>query len=217
MPGGIVHEPRDMEGYLKWWTERNSRPGFHGPATVEGISLMVRKGVFSPDPSVTYSTTALLHALPDLRGKTVLDVGTGSGIVAIYAARHGAERITAVDLQPEAILNAKANIESVGVSGRVDAFESDVFDSVSGTYDVIAANLPFMVLTYVLNHIATETYRRFFDDLPNHMHRDSRAYLTFASFGDIDTLKLMIAESPFRASTIATQKDGCIWYVFELS
>ena len=207
---------RDLADYLKWWTDRNSRPGFYGTATVEGMTVRVRKGVFSPDPKVTFSTTSLIQALPDLKGKTVLEIGAGSGIVAIYAGRQGASRITAVDLQPEAVLNARENIEVFGLTESIEVLESDVFESVCGRYDVFAANLPFMVLKYVLNHIATETYRRFFAGLSEHLNPGGRAYLTFASFGDVETLEQMIADSPFLSTNHTQEHNGLTWYVFEL-
>jgi len=212
----LSKDPQDIAAYLKWWKERNSRPGFFGDATVEGLTVTVRKGVFSPDPKVTYSSAALIHALPELRGKTVLDLGTGCGVLAIHAARKGARKIPAVDIQPEAVANAKENIESYDCSDCVEIFESDVFSNVHGKFDIIIANLPFMVTGYVLNHVATETYRRFFEGVRAHLEVSGKAYVTFACWADKTTLEAMIASTELKWHMNSEDYDGKEWYVYEL-
>jgi ribosomal protein L11 methyltransferase len=49
---------------------------------------------------------------PSYKGPwTMLDIGTGSGILAIYGVKLGAKRVVAIDIDPEAIIWAKRNIE----------------------------------------------------------------------------------------------------------
>jgi len=72
------------------------------------------------------------------RGRA-LDLGTGTGYVAIELARRGWE-VDAVDVSPRALALARRNVARNGVSVRVHA--SDWFDDVRGTYDVIACNPP---------------------------------------------------------------------------
>jgi len=70
----------------------------------------------------THPTTALcLEALGqlDLLGKSVLDYGTGSGILAIAALKLGAARVTAVDLDPQALLASRSNAERNGVAAAL--------------------------------------------------------------------------------------------------
>jgi methylase of polypeptide subunit release factors len=70
--------------------------------------------MFFSDPEMTNSTSLLLKHLPDVCGKSVLDIGTGTGILAIYAAQHGAARVTAVDVDQDALTNAAENVTSHG-------------------------------------------------------------------------------------------------------
>jgi ribosomal protein L11 methyltransferase len=87
------------------------------------------------------STQLCLEALERLvcEGHTVLDVGTGSGILAIGAALLGAERVVAIDIDPAAIDSATANARSSGVLIETRRGEMGV---VTGErYDVVAANL----------------------------------------------------------------------------
>ncbi len=163
------------EIFLNWWKERNSRPGFYGTATVDDITVKVHKGVYSPDPACTHASSLLTHILNDFIGKTVLDIGTGTGFLAIYAAKKGAKKVTAVDIQPESIENAIENVRAFGLSDIIEVFLSDVFEQVKGKYDVIIANLPFMDPEWTeLNQIAIETNGRFFAELESHLEPQGR-------------------------------------------
>lgn len=90
------------------------------------------------------STRLCLQHLQDIAvdGLRVLDVGTGSGVLAIAAARLGAKHVIAIDLDTDAIANAKDNVGLNGVSDRVDLREVPLADTqLLGTFDVIVANL----------------------------------------------------------------------------
>jgi SAM-dependent methyltransferase len=68
-----------------------------------------------------------------------LDLGTGSGYVAIYLTRYGRD-VDAVDISPRALELARRNSALNNVAPRI--YASDMFGSVSGPYDVIAFNPP---------------------------------------------------------------------------
>lgn len=93
----------------------------------------------------THATTRLcLEALVDAmqarpHGK-VLDVGTGSGILAIAAAALGAERVLACDIDPQACRVARDNALANGVAERV-AITAEPLERLSGRYDVVLANI----------------------------------------------------------------------------
>lgn len=86
------------------------------------------------------TTTGCLVALQelDLTGRSVLDVGTGSGVLAIAAARLGAGRVVAVDTDPLAVTAARANAERNRVT--VDVRQGSV-GAAPGRFDVVVANL----------------------------------------------------------------------------
>ncbi len=81
-------------------------------------------------------------------GARVLDVGTGSGILAIAAVLLGAERVDAVDIEPVAVRSARENAARNNVADRVAVELGSVGSDApfSGTYDLVLANIIARVL-----------------------------------------------------------------------
>jgi ribosomal protein L11 methyltransferase len=98
----------------------------------------------------THQTTrlALILLEDELRpGMDVLDVGTGSGILAIAAALLGAKAVRAVDIEPVAVRRAAENVRLNGVTGVVQVAVGSVDrDKVETTYDLVVANIIARVL-----------------------------------------------------------------------
>ena len=74
-------------------------------------------------------------------GGSLLDVGTGSGILSIAAVLLGFESAVGVDLDLVAVKVAKDNIELNNVPDKVNIIHGDLVSSVSGKYDVVIANI----------------------------------------------------------------------------
>ncbi len=93
--------------------------------------------------SGTHETTALCAELIEkhlVSGTRVLDVGTGSGILAILASKLGAKEVEALDIDSNAVAVAKENCEKNGVR-NVTCRQSDLIKSAIGKYDFISANI----------------------------------------------------------------------------
>ena len=95
----------------------------------------------------THETTRLCLAMMEKHMKkdmTVLDMGTGSGILAIYAAKIGAEKIDAYDIDPVAVRVAKENFRENGVEEKIHCDVSDLMQNADKTkekYDFVCANI----------------------------------------------------------------------------
>jgi HemK-related putative methylase len=126
-------------GWVKHSTTRTVRTrslGFH---------LRVPPTVFHPKYYFTSKFLAeYLLSLP-LSGKNVLDIGCGSGILSLVAARSGG-RVTAVDINPAAIRATEGNASRNGLHAAIHAVESDLFaalDPLESKFDYVVCNPPF--------------------------------------------------------------------------
>ena len=105
--------------------------------------------VITMDPGMafgtgTHETTSLcLETLDELvqGGERVLDIGTGSGILAIAALKLGAKEAEGVDIDPMCVRTAGENAQRNGVAERLTVLVGDLSDKASGVYDIITANI----------------------------------------------------------------------------
>lgn len=72
--------------------------------------------------------------------KNVLDVGCGSGILAICAIALGSSSAIAIDIEPSVIVEAKINVEKNGFSSQIQIFNTEI-DNIKDTYDLVIANI----------------------------------------------------------------------------
>lgn len=118
-----------------------------GEQAFRGISLEVRPGVFVPRPETERLVEAALEELAPTSEPVVVDVGTGSGAVAL-AIKH--ERrdaaVLATDRSPEAVALTHRNAERLGLDVRL--FEGDLLDPVPselrGWVDLVVSNPPYV-------------------------------------------------------------------------
>ena len=99
-------------------------------------------GVYAPQADTRLLARALRRETlpPDAR---VLDIGTGPGTLALLAARHGAARVTAVDISHRAVLAARVNALVAGVPVRV--LRGDLLAPVGdATFDLVLSNPPYV-------------------------------------------------------------------------
>jgi HemK-related putative methylase len=131
---------------LRWYARLFLRRRYDRLALewIGGQPLLVLPQVFNPK---LLRTGELLARLLDGRlippGSSVLDMGTGSGVGALFAARW-ADRVVAVDVNPEAVRCARINMQIHKLEGRVEVLQGDLFEPVQGSrFDVVLFNPPY--------------------------------------------------------------------------
>ena len=113
-----------------------------GTAEFHGRSFLCDKRALIPRPETEQLCELVLAAGAAAR---VLDVGTGSGVIALtLAAEWPQAQVEAVDLSPDALALAHENTARHDLAERVRFVHSDLLAEVSGEFDLIVANLPYI-------------------------------------------------------------------------
>lgn len=112
--------------------------------TVGDLDLRVPPSVFHPGIFITSRIFAAFLRSLELTGKSVVEIGTGSGVLALSAARAGARSVLALDINPAAVSAAEGNAARNGLSANVKARVSDLLSAVPAdeTFDVIISSPP---------------------------------------------------------------------------
>ena len=189
----------------------------------KGIRIQVNRGVFHP--GLFFSTKIFLIFLENLNleGLKFLELGAGTGLIALFAAKKGAI-VTASDISPLAVenlkLNAKLNNQAIQV------IESDLFANFnSQTFDVIIIQPPF----YPQKPISFAEYawycgedyvffRSLFNQIGKFIHQGTKILMILSDDCDIKTISNISSENGFTMNQIMSKKVFGEWnFIFEIN
>jgi HemK-related putative methylase len=178
--------------------------------SVHGMPLIVLPGVFNPVLFRTGNFMAeVLTGLELPPGTRVLDMGTGSGIGAIFAARQGA-LVTAVDINPEAVRNAQINALLNDMAQQITAVEGDLFSPLSGgRFDLVLFNPPFYrgrprnEPGYAWR--GEDVFERFASELASSLLPGGRCLIVLSTDGDGDQLLALLEQASFDVRTVSSK------------
>jgi release factor glutamine methyltransferase len=201
-------------GYALWRPVLRRRLGRVALEEIDGVPLVVLPEVFNP--AVYRTGTLLARAVaawtPGLSEDAirVLDLGTGSGVGAVFAARRGFQ-VVAVDVNPEAVRCARINALLHHLDERIDARQGDLFSPVAGErFDLVLFNPPFFRGEPAgdLDRAwrGTDVLERFAFGLPDALTPDGTALLCLSTDGDCEALLARLREGGFKIET-AVQHD----------
>ena len=156
------------------------------------VDVRVREGVYVP----AEDTFLIAKHIPTkLKGKKVLDLGCGSGLLAVTAAIHGGE-VTATDINPIALKNTGENAKRFDVN--VKLIESDLFNKIGGKFDLILFNPPYipsdehdiylsptMRKALVSGKRGIDIMKRFLKEYKNYLKRGGKVLLVVSSLNKI--------------------------------
>ncbi|HOO91192.1 MAG TPA: 50S ribosomal protein L11 methyltransferase [Syntrophales bacterium] len=162
-----ITDPDWAEGWKKYFKPLRVSDNIVIKPTWERYSPSGRDIVIDIDPGMAFgtgqhaSTMMCIGAIEDIllkdryrEERTVLDVGTGTGILAICSAKLGARMVTGIDIDPKAIEIAGKNIEINDVEDRVEIINEDIA-RYTGSFDLIVANLISGALINLHNHLVS--------------------------------------------------------------
>jgi release factor glutamine methyltransferase len=186
------------------------------------ITVKVLPGVFHP--GLFFSSKMLLNFVDtlNLESKTLLELGAGTGIISILAAKKRAA-VYASDISSNAVKNVKLNAAKNNV--QINIFASDLFKNIPDMqFDYIIINPPY----YNRNPNEEEEYAWFcgskfeyfkslFNSLSNYIYKDSKVFMILSEVCDIQEIKSIGIENEFAWKLKMKKKFwGEKIYIFEI-
>ena len=176
--------PAEVEERYRGWLERRAagEPAHHliGSCPFWGREFLVNAEVLVPRPETELLVQTALE-LPLSETARVLDVGTGSGCIAVsLAAERPRWRVCAIDRSPAALQVARRNIERHGV--EVELFLGNLASAAAPPWDLVVANLPY---------IPSSDLER----LPKEVRHDPPAALDGGAEG-LDLVRVLLTDLP---------------------
>jgi SAM-dependent methyltransferase len=180
-----------------WWKRVVHRAKLSQAVTVrvKGREFVIQPGVLNP---VTFRAGRYLAEFiaetPHLQLRsgstrpTALDIGTGCGILGIFAALRG-HSVIAIDIEPGAVACARDNAKRNGVEKQMCVMEGDLFSPLEGeVFDVVIFNLPFFRgvahTPFERAWRSSDVIERCAAGLPAVLAKDGSAYFVLSSHGD---------------------------------
>lgn len=106
------------------------------------IDLVMQRGAFgSGEHETTESCLELLEKIPEVKGARVLDLGSGTGILAIAALKLGAEHAVCVDIEEDAVESARVNFQLNQLDEAVTHITGTLDDVKENCFDLVLANI----------------------------------------------------------------------------
>lgn len=186
------------------------------------IEIDVMPEVYNPSDD-TFLLLKVIYGVT--AGTRFLEMGTGTGLVSIHAARLGAT-VTAADINPHAVECTLRNAAKNGV--RMDVIRSDLFEKVQGNYDVIVFNPPYLpgaaTSTSWIERAwsggdeGSEVAVRFLVDAWKHLSPGGKIFMILSSIGGLMTI-LKSARDKYESEMIEEQHmffESIYAYMFRL-
>jgi len=215
------HAARQMDQLLDRLALGTPLPYLTGQQEFFGLEFTVSPAVLIPRPETELLVETALDWLNRRSNPMqVVDVGTGSGCIAITLAVKVGLELTAVDVSRPALEIARKNASRHLVEDIVHFLQSDLLTSINGTFDLVCANLPY-IPTYTLSNLevarhepclaldggpdGTSLICRLLDQLVNRINPAGMALLEFQA-GDGAKL-LSQARSRFPSARVEIKND----------
>jgi|TARA_Y100000310_G_C20460126_1_gene704940 release factor glutamine methyltransferase len=194
-----------LEGTAQVLRESQKEKGNY-KVKIMGKEFVVHPNVFSP--KYYKDTEFFAKELPVNIGDELLEIGCGTGIVSIFAIWKGASRVTAIDINPAAIKNAKENVKIHKLENRIKIIKGDVFEPLKDEqFDAIFWNTPFgytktQELTDLEKAVFDPEYKstkKFIGGAKKHLRKNGRLIIGFSStLGHFGELKKLLKAAGYK-------------------
>ncbi len=171
----------------------------------------VHKGVWNPViVSARYHASYLYYNnLRLFKDRTVLDMGTGTGLMGIVMALGGAREVVLSDISHLAVMNARENRKKFNLSDKIKVIKGDLFENIVGFFDLITFNQPFFADTPPKRDTIAASMlddgsllRRFFEQAPAFLNEGGIIVMPFYSkAGDTNNPAVQALQYGFEVKT----------------
>lgn len=142
---------RELNGYNEFLERRACGEPLQyitGHQEFWGLDLLVTPSVLIPRPETEHSVEAALELLRDIDSPRIVDVGTGSGCIALaLASELPKAKIDAADISTDALMIARRNAQRLGLGDRIEFAQSDLLGKyldLGPKYDMVVSNPPYV-------------------------------------------------------------------------
>ena len=180
------------------------------------LVFQVFEKVYEPAEDSFLAADSLTQVVKE--SDTVLDIGTGCGILAIIAAKK-AQKVIATDINPHAVKCAKLNAENNHVDSKIEVRLGDLFQPIQKTekFNVNVFNAPYLPSSqreektwigraWAGGPAGRRLIDRFIVEAPHHLKRNGKILLVQSSLADIDETLRKFQEANLEAKLIAEKK-----------
>ena len=172
--------------------------------TVSGKEFIVLPNVFSP--KYFNDTELFADNFPVHDGEEMLEIGPGTGAISILAIYKGARKVLAIDINPDAVKNTRANIELHNVQGKVEVRQGNLYEPLKPNeeFDTIFWNTPFGFvedesvpdLEKAVYDPAYRSTEKFIREAKQHLKKGGRVLIGFSTtLGRMDLLQKFCTET----------------------
>lgn len=183
-------------------------------AVIDGIDITIGKGVFPSDLGLT--TKYLINVAKKYNPKIAIDMGCGSGVIAIALKKMGVSEVWASDIHTPAIECTKDNIKKYKEFGEINVIESNLFENIrSGIkFELIIFNHPYGPTKNKVGRYGgggeggKDLIIKFFTQVKDYMHESTRILMPFSEIaGEENDAKLISKDFGFQVKTVFEISD----------
>ncbi len=134
-----------FEKFIKYFNRRlKNEPIAYilGKCEFMGMDFFLNNDTLIPRPDTEILVEKAIEVIKEKNFKNILDIGTGSGAIAISLAKYCNVNVDAIDINNNALQMAKRNAKLNNVS--VNFIQSNIFENINNKYDVIVSNPPYI-------------------------------------------------------------------------